>query len=63
VGDLRSEQERAAAAVTAISQRSPSERIGDPHEIGKVAVFLSSEASSYINGIELFADGGLIAAA
>ena len=54
--------ERAVAAVNAISQRSPSERIGDPHEIGKIAVFLSSEASSYINGVELFADGGLIAA-
>lgn len=54
--------ERAVAAVNAISERSPSQRIGDPHEIGTVAVFLSSDASSYINGVELFADGGLIAA-
>jgi NAD(P)-dependent dehydrogenase (short-subunit alcohol dehydrogenase family) len=54
--------ERAVVAVNAIADRSPSERIGDPHEIGKVAVFLSSDASSYVNGVELFADGGLIAA-
>jgi NAD(P)-dependent dehydrogenase (short-subunit alcohol dehydrogenase family) len=54
--------ERAVAAVSAISQRSPSERIGSPHEIGDVAVFLASDASSYVNGVELFADGGLIAA-
>ena len=28
-------------------------------EIGQVAVFLASDASSYVNGVELFADGGL----
>jgi NAD(P)-dependent dehydrogenase (short-subunit alcohol dehydrogenase family) len=54
--------ERAAGAVNAISERSPSRRIGSPREIGEVAAFLSSDASSYINGVELFVDGGLIAA-
>jgi hypothetical protein len=27
--------------------------------MGKVAVFLASGDSSYVNGIELFADGGV----
>jgi NAD(P)-dependent dehydrogenase (short-subunit alcohol dehydrogenase family) len=44
--------------VDAIGQRSPIGRIGDPREIGKVAVFLASDDASYINGVELFADGG-----
>jgi NAD(P)-dependent dehydrogenase (short-subunit alcohol dehydrogenase family) len=42
-----------------IAGRSPLGRIGDPDEIGKVAVFLASDASSYVNGVELFADGGI----
>lgn len=36
----------------------PLGRVGEPDEIGKVAVFLASDASSFVNGIELFADGG-----
>jgi NAD(P)-dependent dehydrogenase (short-subunit alcohol dehydrogenase family) len=54
--------ERATVAVDAISARSPSQRIGAPREIGAVAAFLCSDAASYVNGVELFADGGLMAA-
>jgi NAD(P)-dependent dehydrogenase (short-subunit alcohol dehydrogenase family) len=45
--------------VRLMAQRSPLGRIGKAPEIGKVAVFLASDASSYVNGVELFADGGL----
>ena len=37
----------------------PMGRVGDPDEIAKAAVFLASDDSSFVNGIELFADGGL----
>ncbi|WPB57461.1 SDR family NAD(P)-dependent oxidoreductase [Xylophilus sp. GOD-11R] len=36
----------------------PLGRVGEPEEIARVAVFLASEASSFVNGVELFADGG-----
>lgn len=37
----------------------PMGRVGDPDEIAKAAVFLASDDSSFINGIELFVDGGI----
>ena len=37
----------------------PMHRIGEPHEIGKVALFLASDAASYITGTTIYVDGGL----
>jgi NAD(P)-dependent dehydrogenase (short-subunit alcohol dehydrogenase family) len=34
----------------------PIGRLADPREIGKAAVFLSSDASSFVTRIELFVD-------
>jgi NAD(P)-dependent dehydrogenase (short-subunit alcohol dehydrogenase family) len=36
----------------------PLERIGQPQEIAAAALFLASDESSFVNGTELFADGG-----
>jgi NAD(P)-dependent dehydrogenase (short-subunit alcohol dehydrogenase family) len=36
----------------------PLGRLAEPREIGKVAAFLASDAASYVNGVELFVDGG-----
>ncbi len=37
----------------------PLGRVGTTTEIAKAAVFLASDDSSYVNGIELFVDGGM----
>jgi glucose 1-dehydrogenase len=37
----------------------PMHRIGEPNEIAKVAVFLASNAASYITGTTIYVDGGL----
>ncbi|MFF1476693.1 SDR family NAD(P)-dependent oxidoreductase [Streptomyces sp. NPDC058301] len=47
------------AAVKTMGEGNPTGRIADPREMGKAAVFLSSDASSFITGVELFADGGM----
>jgi NAD(P)-dependent dehydrogenase (short-subunit alcohol dehydrogenase family) len=36
----------------------PIGRIGEPDEVAKAAVFLASDDSSFVTGIELFVDGG-----
>jgi NAD(P)-dependent dehydrogenase (short-subunit alcohol dehydrogenase family) len=41
------------------AQMIPLGRVGTPDEIGKAVVFLASEDSSFVNGIELFVDGGM----
>jgi NAD(P)-dependent dehydrogenase (short-subunit alcohol dehydrogenase family) len=43
-----------AAAATSV----PLERLGMPDDLGKAAVFLASDDSAYVTGIELFVDGG-----
>jgi NAD(P)-dependent dehydrogenase (short-subunit alcohol dehydrogenase family) len=37
----------------------PLGRVGTPDEVAKAVVFLASDDSSFINGIELFVDGGM----
>lgn len=38
----------------------PMKRFGDPDEIGKVALFLASDMSSYITGSQIVVDGGAL---
>ncbi len=39
----------------------PSQRAGDPHDIGAAAAYLASDDASYCMGTELLVDGGLVA--
>jgi NAD(P)-dependent dehydrogenase (short-subunit alcohol dehydrogenase family) len=39
---------------------TPAGRLGEPYEVADAVVFLASEASSYITGITLPVDGGLV---
>ncbi|GAA3754025.1 SDR family NAD(P)-dependent oxidoreductase [Terriglobus aquaticus] len=47
-------------AVEGFIAQVPLGRIGKPEEIATTALFLASSDSSYINGVELFVDGGLV---
>jgi NAD(P)-dependent dehydrogenase (short-subunit alcohol dehydrogenase family) len=42
-----------------VTSMVPLSRIGDPSDSAKVAVFLASDESAFIDGAELFADGGI----
>lgn len=43
----------------ALAAQVPLGRLGEPEEVGKVVAFLASDAASFINGAELFVDGGM----
>lgn len=45
--------------VTNQANTIPLGRVGTPDEIAKAVVFLASDNSSFVNGIELFVDGGM----
>jgi NAD(P)-dependent dehydrogenase (short-subunit alcohol dehydrogenase family) len=42
-----------------MASQVPLGRVGEPEEIAKTVVFLASDDASFVNGAELFADGGL----
>ena len=44
-------REAAAASI-------PMGRLGEPEEVARAALFLASDDSSFVNGSELFVDGG-----
>lgn len=47
-----------AEAHAEVIDKIPLGRLGTPEDLGKAAVFLASEDSAYVNGIELDVDGG-----
>jgi NAD(P)-dependent dehydrogenase (short-subunit alcohol dehydrogenase family) len=50
--------EQADATKDYLVGQIPAGRIGQPEEIAKAVLFLASDEASYVNGVELFVDGG-----
>jgi NAD(P)-dependent dehydrogenase (short-subunit alcohol dehydrogenase family) len=52
------------AAVNALRERmianTPMRRMGEPEEIARAVLFLSSDEASFITGVDLFVDGGVM---
>ncbi len=57
--ELGMSDEEIVAFAAEEAEKSPSGRVGTPEEIASVVAFLASRESSYINGAELFVDGGI----
>ncbi|WNG50689.1 glucose 1-dehydrogenase [Archangium minus] len=55
---LAKSEEEARALFDQMASTIPLGRLGDPDEVAKAAVFLGSDDSSFVNGVELFVDGG-----
>ncbi|MFY9797094.1 MAG: SDR family oxidoreductase, partial [Candidatus Nitrosopolaris sp.] len=59
VSSVVQSDERAEQFKKNIVSMVPLGRMGSPDEVAKAASFLASDDSSYVTGIELFADGGI----
>jgi NAD(P)-dependent dehydrogenase (short-subunit alcohol dehydrogenase family) len=51
-------QEAEPTMADAVRERNPMKRFGEPHEVAAAAVWLASDASSYVNGQAILIDGG-----
>lgn len=52
--------EQMAASTKAFMAKIPMHRMGEPDEIGMVALFLASDMSSYMTGEQIVVDGGAL---
>ena len=59
IAGLAPNQEQRKRFYSMLASQVPLGRMGRPDEIARVAVFLASDDSSFVTGIELFADGGI----
>ena len=50
--------EQATGTKDYLASLIPAGRVGQPEEIAKAVLFLASDEASFVNGVELFVDGG-----
>jgi NAD(P)-dependent dehydrogenase (short-subunit alcohol dehydrogenase family) len=60
VDGLAQDAEQAKQLKANLASQVPLGRIGEADEIAKVVVFLASDDSSFVAGVELFVDGGMV---
>ena len=58
--ELKMSDEQISAYREEVAAKAPLGRLGEGDEIAKAVSFLASDDASYITGIELFVDGGLV---
>lgn len=59
--DFFAHQPDPEAARRAVTERYPLRRFASPRDVANVAVFLASDEASYLTGIDVVVDGGLLA--
>jgi NAD(P)-dependent dehydrogenase (short-subunit alcohol dehydrogenase family) len=57
-GELGMSDDQIAQFEAQAAASAPSGRVGTPEEIASAVAFLASSESTFINGAELFVDGG-----
>ncbi|MBM7045747.1 MULTISPECIES: SDR family oxidoreductase [Rhizobium] len=60
LNELFGSGDQAEGTKTYLASLIPAGRIGRPEEIAKAVLFLASDDASFINGVELFVDGGQV---